>query len=147
MSVRTALPADIPQLHRIRMNVRENVLRNPALVTKKDYEEFLTISGKGWLYETENEIAGFAILDTKQQNVWALFVDPLFEKKGIGRALQDTMLHWFFENNSGPLWLSTAPGTRAETFYRKSGWRFTGMTKSGECRFEMSAEEWQRNNR
>lgn len=147
MSVRTALPADIPQLHRIRMNVRENVLRNPALVTENDYEEFLVTSGKGWLYETENEIAGFAIIDTKQNNVWALFVDPSFDKKGIGRILQDTMLRWFFENNPGPVWLSTAPGTRAESFYRKSGWTFTGMTKSGECRFEMSAEDWRRNNR
>jgi GNAT superfamily N-acetyltransferase len=119
------------------MAVKENVLNNPALVTEADCRKFLTSEGKGWLFETENAIAGFAIIDFKTNNIWALFVDPAFEKKGIVRILHDAMLDWHFANSSENLWLSTAPGTRAEKFYRSAGWKETGMTSSGEIRFEM----------
>ena len=45
---------------------------------------------------------------------------------------------------SDPLWLGTAPGTRAETFYRKAGWIETGIRQGGEIRFELDRETWQK---
>ena len=65
-----------------------------------------------------------------------LFVHPDFDRQGIGRALHDVMLDWYFSQTTEPVWLSTAPGTRAEGFYRQAGWLETGRTKSGEVRFE-----------
>jgi GNAT superfamily N-acetyltransferase len=41
--------------------------------------------GKGWVAETEDQIVGFSIIDLKENNIWALFVHPDFENKGIGR--------------------------------------------------------------
>ncbi|MBC7862563.1 MAG: GNAT family N-acetyltransferase, partial [Bacteroidia bacterium] len=73
MNFRVALPEDFKELHRIRMAVKENVLNNPLLVTEADYIKYLTVSGKGWLCEVENEIVGFAIIDTDDKNIWALF--------------------------------------------------------------------------
>ncbi|HNP53870.1 MAG TPA: GNAT family N-acetyltransferase, partial [Ferruginibacter sp.] len=75
-------------------------------------------------------------------NVWALFVDPDFEKQGIGRSLHDVMLDWYFNQTDVNLWLGTAPGTRAETFYRMTGWVETGTHGKGEVKFEMSAATW-----
>jgi len=39
------------------------------------------------------------------------------------------------------VWLGTAPGTRAETFYAKQGWLPQGI-KNKEMIFEMTAGRW-----
>lgn len=141
ISFREARLEDIDALHFIRNAVKENALSNPALISSKDYEEFLTERGKGWLCETENNIAGFAIVDLKEKNVWALFVHPDFEQRGIGKQLHTILLDWYFTQSKETLWLSTAPGTRAEIFYRKNGWKETGTYGKGEIRFEMNFSE------
>lgn len=143
MILRRAYTTDIPELHRVRMAVKENVLNNPALVTQQDYETFLTTGGRGWLCEVEGVVAGFAILDMERHNVWALFVHPDHEGQGIGKHLQEAMLRWYFAQTDHTLWLSTGPGTRAEEFYRRTGWKETGITAGGETRFELSAPAWQ----
>jgi hypothetical protein len=40
------------------------------------------------------------------------------------------------------VWLSTSPGTRAEEFYRKAGWRENGIYGKREIKFEMTKQEW-----
>lgn len=142
MFIREAVPGDIPQMQLIRNAVRENVLSDPGLVTDQDCLHFITKGGKGWVCEMENKITGFSIIDTGKKNVWALFVHPDHEKKGIGRQLHDTMLDWYFSTNAIDCWLGTAPNTRAEKFYRSAGWRETGIHGKGEIKFEISAEEW-----
>ncbi|SEB11099.1 Acetyltransferase (GNAT) family protein [Chitinophaga terrae (ex Kim and Jung 2007)] len=66
----------------------------------------------------------------------------MFEKRGIGRRLHDTMLNWYFSQTRAGIWLGTAPRTRAAAFYRESGWKETCTHGKGEIRFEMSFEEW-----
>lgn len=140
--IREAILSDIPQLHIIRNAVKENRLSNPDLITNSDYEEILMIRGKGWVYEMQGKIAGFAVIDTRESNIWALFVHPNFEKLGIGKELHDKMLRWYFSHHHQTLWLSTAPGTRAESFYRKAGWKETGTYGKGEIKFEMDSDKW-----
>ena len=143
MTFREATTRDITELHRLRMAVKENVLNNPMLVTTEDYGRFLTRDGKGWLCEINGHIAGFGIIDTTSNNIWALFVHPDHEGKGIGKEIQKLMLDWHFSKCMDTLWLGTAPSTRAESFYRRSGWKDMGMRKNGEIRFEMSSTDWQ----
>ncbi|HTF02965.1 MAG TPA: GNAT family N-acetyltransferase [Bacteroidia bacterium] len=137
MLIREAVPSDIPRLHVIRMAVKENVLNNPLLVTEADYQKFIAAPNKGWVAEKDGVIIGFAIIDVETKNIWALFVDPAFEKQGAGRLLHDAMTDWYFSNHDDDLWLGTAPGTRAEAFYTKAGWKNCGMRANGEIRFEM----------
>ena len=96
MIFREAQISDIPQIQVVRNSVKENMLSDPALITDKDCEEFLTKRGKGWVCEIENSIVGFAIADLQDDNIWALFLHPDHEGKGIGKALHDTMLNWYF---------------------------------------------------
>ncbi len=98
--------------------------------------------GRGWVCEIEHQVVGFAIVDMSCANIWALFVDPPFERRSVGRALHDTMLDWAYENGAEELWLSTASGTRAEHFYRSAAWRQTGWEPSGEIRFETTRDVW-----
>jgi GNAT superfamily N-acetyltransferase len=143
MIIREAHVNDIPQIQYVRNSVHENTLSNPNLVTDKDCEEYILNRGKAWVCEIDDRIVGFAMVDLKEQNVWALFVHPDFDKKGIGRGLHDTMLNWYFEQTEKNLRLETEPNTRADTFYRKSGWHEIGKDNNGEIQFEMTKIRWE----
>lgn len=147
IKIREAVPGDIFHIQRIRNSVKENVLSDPGLVTDRDCEDFLFKRGKGWVAEIDSEIAGFSIVDLRENNIWALFVHPDFEKLGIGRKLHDEMIDWYFVQTREEVWLGTAPDTRAEIFYRKSGWKETGMHGKREIRFEMDWSTWKNRTR
>lgn len=143
MIFREALIADVPQIQVVRHSVKENRLSNPALVTDEDCIEFLTVRGKGWVCEADNTIVGFAIADLKEYNIWALFLHPDFEGKGIGKELHLLMMDWYFSQTNHTAWLGTAPDTRAQEFYRQQGWKNAGTVNKGEIKFEMSKEDWE----
>lgn len=142
MQFREALITDIPQLSAVRLAVKENVLSNPALVTQQDYVDYLSERGKGWVCEIDGQVVGFAIGDLVKNNVWALFVQPGFEGQGIGRELLILLLDWYYSNTTETIWLSTAPNTRAATFYQSFGWKEAGVLPNGEMKFELTAEDW-----
>ena len=142
MKIRPAIIKDIEQIKLVRNSVTENTLSNPSLVTTEDCVEFITNRGKGWVCEIDHRIIGFSIIDLKENNVWALFLDPAYEKQGIGRKLHDIMLNWYFEQTKTNVWLGTSPNTRAETFYRKAGWTEIGRHRIDEMKFEMTYENW-----
>ncbi|MBF9222122.1 GNAT family N-acetyltransferase [Hymenobacter ruricola] len=144
MLLREAQVADIPAYMEVRFAVKENVLNNRSLVTHADNVDYLTRRGKGWVAEADGRIVGFAIADLQDHSIWALFVHPDYDRQGIGRALHDTMLNWYFSQTQEPVWLGTAPGTRAEAFYRKAGWWDLGLRPNGEVKFEMTAAAWRK---
>lgn len=142
MLIREAKIEDIKQIQVVRNSVKENILSNPNLVTDKDCEEFLFERGKGWVCEIDSQIVGFSIVDLKENNIWALFLDPNFEKKGIGRTLHNIMLDWYFTQTKETVWLGTSFNTRAESFYRKTGWKEIGLHGTKEIKFEMTFKNW-----
>lgn len=142
MIFREAQITDIPQIQIVRNAVTENTLSDPALVPDKDVEDYITHRGKGWVCEINNCIVGFSIVSVIDKNVWALFIQPGFDKQGIGKRLHDDMMNWYFSQTDATIWLSTSPGTRAEQFYRKAGWAETGIYGKGEIKFEMTVESW-----
>jgi len=142
MLFREASADDIPQMQVVRNSVKENTLSDPALVPDKDYDEYMNLRGNGWVCEMEGRITGFAIVDLKENNVWALFVLPEYEGRGIGKKLHDIMLDWYFEETKETIWLGTAFNTRAEKFYRMQGWKEAGTHGPKEIKFEMSADDW-----
>ncbi|WP_428223368.1 GNAT family N-acetyltransferase [Flavobacterium sp.] len=133
---------DIPQIQFVRNSVKENTLSDPNLVTDNDCAEYMFERGKGWVCEIDGTLVGFAIADLVENNIWALFLHPDYEQKGIGRKLHDMMLDWYFEQTTTTVWLSTTPETRAETFYRKSNWNAVGM-QGDEIKFEMTKTDWE----
>ena len=142
MTIREAKTEDIPQIQTVRNSVTENTLSDPNLVTDKDCEDYICNRGKGWVCEIDEKIVGFAIVDLKENNIWALFMDPRFEKKGIGKQLHKTMLDWYFAQTKENVWLGTAFNTRAEQFYRKAGWKEIGTHGEKEIKFEMTFKDW-----
>jgi GNAT superfamily N-acetyltransferase len=142
MIYREAKTDDIAQMQIVRNSVTENVLSNPDLVKDKDYVDYLTTRGKGWICEVENTIVGFAICDLVEDNIWALFVHPNFDKRGIGKTLHKLMMDWYFAQGKQMCWLSTEPNSRAEKFYTMQGWQAAGVYGKGEIKFELTKLGW-----
>lgn len=143
--IREAETDDINQMQRIRRSVKENILLRPEQVTDEVCRAYITRRGKGWVAVSANQIIGFAIADLLENNVWALFLHPDFEDRGIGKKLHNTMLDWYFDQGKEYIWLSTEPRTRAEAFYRRQQWTETARLPNGEIRFEMDSQTWIKN--
>jgi GNAT superfamily N-acetyltransferase len=143
MIIRQALSTDIPAIQLVRNSVKENTLSDPALVPDSDVEDYINNRGRGWVAVNNGIIIGFSIVSITDRNVWALFVLPEYEARGAGRQLHDVMIDWYFAQTGDKLWLSTTPGTRAENFYRKAGWREAGTYGKNELKFEMDFEQWE----
>ena len=142
MQFREANEDDIKQMQVVRNLVKENVLSNPARVPDEAYTNYLTRRGKGWVCTVDGAVIGFSIADLEGHNIWALFIHPDYERQGIGKKLHGLMMDWYFSKTSEKVWLSTAPNSRAESFYRKAGWQGTGLYGKGEIKFEMTSEQW-----
>ena len=128
----------------VKMEVIEKVLNNPVLVTQADNEDYLTKHEKGWVCEIDKQIVRFSVVGLVQRNVWALFIMPEFEGKGIVGALKDLMLERHFMQIKETIWLGTEPKTKAENFYKRSDWIEVGIHGETETKMEMTAESWSR---
>ena len=53
------------------------------------------------------------------------------------------MLDEYFSKTKETIWLSTEANSRAETFYKKHGWKNAGF-HGNEVKFEMSFEDWRK---
>jgi GNAT superfamily N-acetyltransferase len=136
-NVRRASLADVSEMHRLRLAVRENRLSESTAISEASYSPFVK-AGTAWVAEAEDRIVGFAALDASNCRVWALFVLPQHEGRGIGRSLLETMLRWAAGHGIRHLALGTEQGSRAAGFYQRAGWRQIGTTADGEALFETS---------
>jgi GNAT superfamily N-acetyltransferase len=134
--LREATEADVPRIWEIRNGVRENILSDPSRVTAADVAWFLE-HGPIWVWEEAGGlVAGFSAGDPRDGWVWALFVAPGHEGKGIGRALLKATCDSLRRAGHAVATLSTEPGSRAERHYRADGWTVTGTNAKGELIFQ-----------
>jgi GNAT superfamily N-acetyltransferase len=125
--IRKANREDIPRIKEIRFVVKENRLADPTRVTHKDIEWFIE-NGPIWVWEQDEVLLGFSAGDPRDGSVWALFVDPSSEGKGIGDALFKCCCESLVAAGHKELTLCTDRGTRAEGFYRARGWVEKGIS-------------------
>lgn len=141
-SFREATVHDIPAIQSIRNSVKENLILNPGVISNQQCADYLQEKGKGWICEMDGIPVGFAIADLPGKSVWALFVRPEFEKRGIGKKLHALLLDWYFSQSDEPIWLSTEESSRAELFYSLNGWTSVGMPFEKVVEFKMTSENW-----
>jgi GNAT superfamily N-acetyltransferase len=134
-SPRKAVHADIARLIEIRHALRENRLSDPRSVTAADCTASIDRAAS-WLWINDGGIQGFAAGDPRNRLIWALFVDPAYEGRGIGRALLALACGTSREAGFETAVLNTELGTRAERFYRTNGWIETGQSAKGEIVFQ-----------
>ena len=141
--VRVATAADLPAIFDIRTSVRENHLDLAQLAERGvdpvsmramlDCEDSRT-----WVAEEDHTVVAFGVADARTGTVYALFVRPEREGRGIGRALLFAAERWLFDAGWETIWLQTGaePNIRAHGFYRAAGWVLVGPADHGDVRYE-----------
>jgi GNAT superfamily N-acetyltransferase len=124
--IRKAVRVDILRIMEIRAAVRENKLRDPSRITVEHVYWFIDNPGI-FVWEEDGGIVGFSAADPRNGSIFSLFVDGAYEGRGIGRTLFERACNVLIDAGCPRMWLTTWPGTRAEQFYRKAGWRVTGL--------------------
>jgi GNAT superfamily N-acetyltransferase len=134
VSARRATHADIARIREIRAAVQENRLSHPERVSAADVAAFIE-RAEMWVWEEHGEICGFSAGDPADGSIWALFIDPAHEHRGIGQALLVLACDTVRNGGHATATLSTEAGSRAHRFYRLNGWTETGRNAKGEATF------------
>jgi ribosomal protein S18 acetylase RimI-like enzyme len=119
---------DIPNIFEVRAATDENNLSLEELhsmgITEHSVCDKICGTYKGWLYETDDQIVGFAMGNRETGELWVIAILPEYINKGIGSGLLQLVENWLFESGCKALWLTTDMNTqlRAYSFYRKNGW-------------------------
>lgn len=122
VNFRQATSRDIPAMSKIRLAVRENVLSDPSRITEQMYVDYLELLGRGWVAEIDGAVAGFCYANNTNSSIWALFIAPECEGRGLAKALLNTAVAWLCEQGYESVRLSTGMNTRADRFYALQGW-------------------------
>jgi GNAT superfamily N-acetyltransferase len=129
--IRRATDADRDRISEIRFAVKENILRDRSRVTYDMISWFIENPGI-WLWEEDGKVLGFSAADTRDGTIFALFIDPEHEGRGIGRALFAKALEALRKAGHTTGSLTTQPGSRADRFYQRAGWKAIGTSERGE---------------
>jgi GNAT superfamily N-acetyltransferase len=136
--LREARPADVAALNALRLRVKQNILSRPLWLTEARTLTAISETGRGWVWEENGVILGFSVANAGERNIWALFVEPGYEGRGIGRRLLDRAVQWLWSLSTQNIWLSTERDTRAERVYRAAGWQEVAQLENGDNRFELA---------
>jgi ribosomal protein S18 acetylase RimI-like enzyme len=143
VNIRSAIPDDVTDLFRVRTSVRENHLSEEELSDlgiTHDSVSGLLRSGEAqaWCAEVDGAVVGFSMARQPERDIFALFVLPQFEGRGIGTLLLGAAVDWLRTSDPSPIHLDTERTTKAFRFYINRGWRETASLEDGESVLEFS---------
>ena len=139
--IRVATEADIDSLFDIRTSVLENHQSRADLarvgVTPGSVAQMLHSSSRAWIASERKQDVAFSMADASDATVFAMFVRPAFEGRGLGRILMKRAEEWLFEQGCVEIWLLTDANrdVRANGFYRHLGWDDAGIQQDGQVKF------------
>ena len=131
--------ADAPRISELRFAVRENRPANAAVIAViAKLVDWLFDNSTIWIWDEDGAVQGFSAPDHRDGSICALFVDPFYERRGIGRALLPLVCAVLKESGYTTAVLTTEAGTPAERFYRTNGWTEVGRKEDGQIIFQKS---------
>ena len=139
--IRVATEADVESLFDIRTSVLENHQSRADLarvgVTPDSVAQMLHSSSRAWIASERKQDVAFSMADASDATVFAMFVRPAFERRGLGRILMKRAEEWLFEQGCVEIWLLTDANrdVRANGFYRHLGWDDAGIQQDGQVKF------------
>jgi GNAT superfamily N-acetyltransferase len=141
--IRAMRADDMGDTFAVRTSVTENALSLEQLermgITPASVAASLDGRARGWVAEEEGVVVAFAIADAGTRSIFALFVAPGYEGRGLGSALLARAVRWLQGESSGAIWLTTAPDTRAAALYARRGFVVTGREPDGSLRLELKS--------
>src|SRR6266436_8345192 len=134
--IRKATRADYSRISEVRLSVRENRLSKSKYELVERAANWIFDNSTFWAWEEGGAIQGFSAADPRDGTIFALFVHPSYERRGIGRALLPLACEVLRDSGHAIATLTTGAGTRAERFYRLDGWTEIGRQDDGEIVFQ-----------
>ncbi len=126
-------------MFRIRTSVRENTLTVEELaqlgVTPESLAQAVSGAVCAWVAEVAGEPVGFSMVDLATACLFAAFVQPAHEGRGIGKRLIRVSEEALFQRHA-VAWLETARNSRAAGVYRHLGWGNERDVGDGDVRME-----------
>jgi GNAT superfamily N-acetyltransferase len=145
VTVRATVVEDVETLFDIRTSVSQNHLSREELAAMGITPETAAAaiaSGErhGWIAELDGFAAAFSMADAQEGTVFAMFVRPGYEGRGLGRLLMAEAEAFLFERHA-VIWLTTdgREEVRANGFYRRLGWKMAGAAEGEDVRCEKEA--------
>lgn len=142
MTLRPTTGRDVEALFDIRCSVAENHQSREELAALGVTEASVRAMVEGGDYvatvaEVDGRPIGFSMAQISEGYVFACFVRPAFEGRGIGGALMEAAEDGLRRAGVRRAGLSTGAdeGLRAVGFYRHLGWRDDGYLDEGQIRF------------
>lgn len=141
--IRLATPADIDTLFAIRTAVVQNHLSREQMadlgITPQVLADSIRTAPCVWIAEVDGQPAGFSMVDLDEGEVFAMFVLPIYENRGLGRQLMAVAEAALFEHHDR-LFLVTdgLNEVRANGFYQRLGWSVVAPVDGDDVRYEKS---------
>ncbi|MBK0031358.1 GNAT family N-acetyltransferase [Erwinia sp. S43] len=139
ITIRAATPDDIDGLFHVRTSVRENTLTCEELeemgITRAAVTAMIQNSSCAWVAAEDQQVVGFSMIIPEDACLFAAFVLPEYENRGIGKRLVQVAEDELFRQHD-VIWLETGKTTRAAGFYRHSGWGNETPADEGDIRLE-----------
>jgi GNAT superfamily N-acetyltransferase len=139
LEIRKATTSDASEVLEVRLCVTENAMSNARLkelgISVRSLTEMFETTHSCHCAVDERRMVGFAMGDLGNGSVFALFVRPEYEGKGLGQRLLSETVSALRRAGHQQLTLSTDPGTRAYAFYTRQGWIHSGQNEDGEAMF------------
>ncbi len=123
--IRLARQSDLADIFHVRTSVGENHLSVEQLaqmgITEQAVSEMIGASPCAWVAVVDGRVVGFSMIDIEDASLFAAFVLPAYEGRGLGKGLVQAAEEKLFESHA-EIWLETGRETRAAGFYRSLGW-------------------------
>lgn len=127
MNIRTrlALSTDIEGIFEVRTSVKESHLSREEMeqmgITESVVTDMIEKSHCAWVAVDDGKVIGFSMILPDEGCLFAVFVLPEYEGRGVGRSLVDLAEQELFKHHKA-VWLETDKNSRAAKFYMRLGW-------------------------
>lgn len=125
ISTRAAQLSDIDSIFDVRTSVVENHLSREEMqqmgINESVVADMIKQSRCAWVATVNDNVIGFSMILPDDGCLFAAFVLPEYEGRGIGRSLVKLAEHELFKRHE-IAWLETDKNSRAAQFYVQLGW-------------------------
>jgi ribosomal protein S18 acetylase RimI-like enzyme len=138
---RTAQPSDVDSIFDVRTSVAENHLSREEMqllgITESAVANMIEQSQCAWVATLNDNVIGFSMILPDEGCLFAAFVLPEYEGRGIGRSLVELAEQELFKHHE-TAWLETDKNSRAARFYMQLGWGKKKNINGTDIRLEKS---------
>ena len=141
VSLRMATVDDVESLFDIRTSVVQNHLSREQMdalgITPQVLRSALDEGPCIWIAEVDQRPVAFSMIDRTEGEVFAMFVRPAYENRGLGRLLMDAAEAELFKAHERIVLVTDGrPEIRANGFYQRLGWTVVERIDDRDVRYE-----------